>query len=126
MADAALRFHHLVVFCRDPAATRAFLVRAGYRHLRGYGGMEWVALGPGEIMLHPASEAPPRGGTIVHAAVPDVDAHFARAVDARLEPVDMQAGGARLEAPVTRPWGDREFDLVGPDGETWSFTEATS
>jgi catechol 2,3-dioxygenase-like lactoylglutathione lyase family enzyme len=116
--------HHLVLFCRDTEASRDWYTRAGFEHLRGHDGMHWFRFGTAEILLHPADGGP--GGYVpaIHAAVDDVDAHFRRVVGQGLKPFDHQQEGRSIEAPVTRAWGAREFELVDHDGHRWAFTEA--
>jgi catechol 2,3-dioxygenase-like lactoylglutathione lyase family enzyme len=115
--------HHLVLFCTDTERSRAWYERAGFEYLRGYEGMHWFRLGQAEVMLHPTSETPAGAIPSLHAAVTDVDACFARARAAGLVPHDHQQPGVTLEGPVTRPWGDREFELDDPDGWRWALTE---
>lgn len=43
--------------------------------------------------------------------------------DAGFEPIDHQQPGTILQGPVTRPWGDLEFELKDPDGHRWAFTQ---
>ncbi len=77
-----------------------------------------MILGDGVIMLgSPGADfqGPDRldGVTVlVHVEVPDVDAHYERAV----------AGGARIvEPPSDQPYGDRRYDAKDPEGHLWSF-----
>lgn len=113
----------LVVFCADTEASRGWYERAGFEYLRGYDGMHWFRLGDAEIMLHPAQGPIATGSPKVHVAVEDVDALFRQVVARGLQPTDHQEGGRALAEPVTRPWGDREFELVDPDGHVWAFTQ---
>lgn len=120
-----LGVHHLVLFCRDTDASRAWYERVGFEYLRGYHGMHWFRLGATEIMLHPADvSSAGKQPVAFHAAVTDVDAFFGHVVAQGLQPVDHQGDGAPLSGPVTRPWGDREFELYDPDGHNWAFTQA--
>lgn len=117
-------FHHVVVFCTDTEVSRSWYERAGFVYLRGYAGMHWFALGSGaEIMLHPGGSAKAAGRPVIHAAVSDAQQALDSARQNGLEPVDHQAEGATLIAPVVRPWGDKEFELQDPDGHWWAFTE---
>lgn len=86
--------------------------------------MHWFRLGAAEIMLHPSdvSSAGAKSPAF-HAGVHDVDAHFRAVVAQGLVPWDHQGDGTPLSGPVTRPWGDREFELPDPDGHVWAFTE---
>ncbi len=55
--------------------------------------------------------AEPPGGVMVHLAVPDADAAWARAV----------AAGATVEHPIADQfWGDRYGQLRDPFGHVWS------
>jgi uncharacterized glyoxalase superfamily protein PhnB len=116
--------HHLVLFCRDTEVAKRWYEQAGFEHVRGYHGMHWFKLGDAEIMLHPAdvSSAGAKSPAF-HASVSDVDAHFRYVVAQGLSPYDHQGDGSPLTGPVTRPWGDREFELTDPDGHDWAFTE---
>ena len=118
------RFHHLVLFCADTERSRNFYESLGFGYLRGYGGMHWFAVGEAELMLHPADPGAKQGVPVVHFATPDVDRLFARATAAGITPLDHQNPGARIDAPVLRPWGDREFEVVDPDGHLLAFTQA--
>jgi hypothetical protein len=42
---------------------------------------------------------------------------------AGLKPLDHQQPGARLDGPVTRAWGEREFELEDADGHRLIFTQ---
>src|SRR5690606_15479202 len=116
-------FHHVVVFCSDTDASREWYERAGFQYLRGYHGMHWFAVGDAALMLHPGGRRDTAGRPVLHAAVKDVVAAFEHVKSAGLEPVDHQAPGTELTFPVTRPWGDVEFELQDPDGQWWAFTE---
>lgn len=117
--------HHLVLFCRDTEVSRAWYEAVGFEYARGYHGMHWFRLGDSEVMLHPAERSSGGPDTVaLHAAVDDVDALFASVVAHGLEPWDHQGDSAPLTGPVTRPWGDREFELTDPDGHRWAFTQA--
>jgi uncharacterized glyoxalase superfamily protein PhnB len=48
----------------------------------------------------------------VYVFVDDVDAHCARA---------KSAGARVLEAPTDRPWGDRMYCALDPEGQFWMF-----
>jgi len=121
---AISRLHHLVLFCADTERSRAFYEMLGFTYLRGYDGMYWFALGDAELMLHPAQPGEKVGAPVIHFATPDVDALFARVVAAGLQPLDHQNLGEPMQAPVVRPWGDREFELADPDGQWLAFTQA--
>ena len=117
------QFHHVVLFCTDTEASRAWYERAGFEYLRGYDGMHWFALGDAEIMLHPGGSAKGVGRPVIHVAVNDAQAALDNARQNGLDPLDHQADGVSLSAPVVRPWGDKEFELQDPDGHWWAFTE---
>jgi catechol 2,3-dioxygenase-like lactoylglutathione lyase family enzyme len=116
--------HYVVLFCRSTEVSREWYAKLGFEYLRGFDGMHWFRLGEGELMLHPTDGEPQPQGTILHAAVSDVDTYFRYVVSLGYTPVDHQRDGAKaLSEPVTRPWGDREFELTDPDGQRWAFTE---
>lgn len=124
MTTPPLGLHHLVLFCRDTDRAREWYERAGFIYSHGYGGMHWFQLGDAQIMLHPSEVASAGAKSpTFHAAVADVDAHFRLVVANGLTPVDHLGDGSPLSAPVTRPWGAREFELTDPDGHDWAFTE---
>lgn len=117
------RLLSVVLMCRDTAASRRWYEAMGFTHLRGYEGMEWMAVGPTEIMLHPATQPSGSSGLCLHAEVADAREAFQRACAAGLSPYDHQQPGVRLDGPVTRPWGATEFELDDPDGHRWAFTQ---
>jgi uncharacterized glyoxalase superfamily protein PhnB len=121
----AMRFYAAVLFLRDTEAAKAWYEAMGFRHLRGYEGMHWFALGEGEVMLHPADRSSGGGasGMSLHAGVDDVDAVFRRAAAAGFRPFDHQQPGVVLDSPVARPWGSREFEVLDPEGHRWAFTQ---
>lgn len=41
-------FHHIVLFCADTDDSRDWFERVGFVYKRGFGGMQWFALGDGE------------------------------------------------------------------------------
>ncbi len=116
--------HHLVLYCRDAEAARWWYEKVGFEHLRTDNDEHWFRLGTAEILLHPARRSSGPGGPAVHVAVSDVDALFRLVLDRGLVPVDHEEGDRPMEAPVTRPWGDREFELQDPEGHRWIFTQA--
>jgi catechol 2,3-dioxygenase-like lactoylglutathione lyase family enzyme len=116
-------FRHVVLFCRDTEESREWYEQVGFTYKRGYDGMHWFALGDGEIMLHPGRTRADNSAGIMHASVTALDDLFERVKHAGLQPFDHQYPDAVLEAPVTRPWGDREFEVQDPDGHRWAFTE---
>lgn len=118
-------FHHIVLFCLDTEASKQWYETVGFDYLRGYAGMHWFTLGASQIMLHPAEQG--SGGrhtAALHAAVSDVDALFRHITERGLVPEDHQGEGSPVIGPVTRPWGDREFELIDPDGHNWAFTQS--
>jgi PhnB protein len=79
-----------------------------------------VWLGDAEVALgHPGPgyRSPKELGAfthLVHVYVPDVDAHYAQAVEA----------GARVHAePQDMPYGDRRYDAEDLEGHRWSFAQ---
>lgn len=114
----------VVLMCRDTEVAKGWYEAMGFRYLRGYHGMHWVAAGGTEIMLHPAEQPSGGSGLVLHAGVPDARVAFDRARAAGFEPYDHQQPGVKLEEPVTRPWGAIEFELDDPDGHRWGFTQS--
>lgn len=131
--------HRIVLFCRDTEASKAWYEQVGFEYKHGHGGMYWFAWGDGEIMLHPAhpmeesdkhagqaptaaADFPPDNTPAFHAAVRDLDGLFKHVKEKGLTPWDYGAPKPLVE-PVVRPWGEREFELVDPDGHRWAFTE---
>lgn len=115
--------HHVVLFCTDTERSRDWYDRAGFEYNRGYGGMHWFNAGPYELMLHPAPEGPSGNAPHIHVATSDVEGMFVSVRSAGLTPVDHQQPDVALNGPVTRPWGDREFELEDPDGNRIVITE---
>lgn len=123
--------HRIVLFCRDTAASKEWYEKVGFRYKHGHEHMHWFAFGHGEIMLHPArsveatkSDNGDRANfPSFHATVGDLDGLFDRVRARGLEPYDHQSPGEKLKGPVTRPWGQREFELQDPDGHRWAFNE---
>ncbi|MBD3335174.1 MAG: hypothetical protein GF355_06625 [Candidatus Eisenbacteria bacterium] len=115
--------HHIVLFFKDTEAARDWYEKVGFVYARGYQGMHWFKLGTTELMLHPAKEPQQCHSTEIHAAVADVTAMFRHVVRQKLTPYDHKQPGVKLEEPVTRPWGDKEFELDDPEGHRWAFTQ---
>ncbi|HEX7004785.1 MAG TPA: VOC family protein [Trueperaceae bacterium] len=116
-------FHHVVIFCSDTEASRAWYGRVGFRYLRGYEGMHWFALGDAEIMLHPGGRRGRDSKPNLHVSVRDAAAELARLNAVGIEAFDHQDPAGPITEPVTRPWGDVEFEIYDPDGQIWVFTE---
>lgn len=115
--------HHFVLFCQDTEQSRIWYERAGFEYTRGYDGMHWFTLGDAEFMLHPGGHGNTAGSANIHVAVDALDELFATVKTAGFEPFDHQHPGQPINAPVIRPWGQREFELRDPDGYIWGFTE---
>jgi catechol 2,3-dioxygenase-like lactoylglutathione lyase family enzyme len=116
--------HYVVLFSNDTDVSRDWYGKLGFEYLRGFDGMHWFKLGAGELMIHPDDGKVVPQGQSLHAAVEDVDAYFRHVVAQGFRPVEYRVDGIReLSGPVTRPWGDREFELADPDGHRWAFTE---
>ncbi|MCL6442171.1 MAG: VOC family protein [Alicyclobacillus sp.] len=113
---------YLVLFCTDTDKAKEWYEKAGFEYSHGYEGMHWFHFGSGLIMLHPSDKVTP-SDTTIHAAVDDVHQHFSKVVQNGLCPIDHQSGDTPISAPVTRPWGDVEFELEDLDGHRWAFTE---
>lgn len=114
----------IVLFCRDTEVSKEWSERAGFEYLRGYDGMHWFAAGETEVMLHPAREEKSDGPDLsIHVQVESASEMFRTVNDRGLKPFDHQQPGVDINGPVTRPWGDVEFELTDPDGHRWAFTE---
>lgn len=113
---------HIVLFCKDTENSKEWYKSAGFQYSHGYEGMHWFHLGSGLVMLHPTDVTNP-GITEVHAAVSDVKGFFRFVQENGLTPIDHQNGKKVLTEPVTRPWGDIQFELEDLDGHRWAFTE---
>ncbi|WP_078381508.1 VOC family protein [Sutcliffiella halmapala] len=112
----------IVLFCIDTEKSKEWYEKAGFTYSHGYEGMHWFHFGSGLIMLHPAESVNP-ADTEVHAAVEDVVQHFNFVKANGLTPIDHQSGGSPITEPLTRPWGDVEFELDDVDGHRWAFTQ---
>jgi uncharacterized glyoxalase superfamily protein PhnB len=66
---------------------------------------------PGDDMQAPAGGAT-CGSVMVR--VPDVDAHYARA---------LAAGARLLSAPETYPYGERQYTVKDPGDHRWTFSQ---
>ncbi|TYS60998.1 VOC family protein [Sutcliffiella horikoshii] len=113
---------HIVLFCKDTEKSKEWYANAGFQYSHGYEGMHWFHLGSSLVMLHPAGETSP-GITEVHAAVENVNKLFQFVTENGLTPIDHQNGNKTLTEPVTRPWGDIQFELEDLDGHRWAFTQ---
>lgn len=116
-------FHRIVIFCNDTETSKQWYEKVGFAYKRGYDGMHWFGLGDGEIMLHPRDDELDGARPTIHVAVTALDDLLARVKRAGLQPLDHQRPNMTLDAPVRRPWGDREFEMQDPDGQWWAFTE---
>lgn len=114
---------HVVLYCRDTEAALRWYETVGFRRVRGYDGMYWLAVGDVEVMLHPSDEGPSGAVPELYVSVDDVDALLGTLRDRGLQPVHHQADGPLTE-PVTTPWGARELELYDPDGHRWGFVQA--
>ena len=83
-----------------------------------------LGINGGSIMLsddfpemHGDANAPPPAGVVLHLQVDDVDAWFARAVE---------AGCTVLMPLADQFWGDRYAQVKDPFGHTWSLATASS
>lgn len=116
------RLSHLVLFCRDTAASLSWYQAAGFSLAYGHQDMYFLHFGSAQIMLHPSEQGPAGHAPEIYAAVADLDAHFAAVRTAGLVPDHHQVKGP-LDAPHTTPWGSREFGLTDPDGHRWGFVQ---
>jgi uncharacterized glyoxalase superfamily protein PhnB len=79
-----------------------------------------LTIGDGEVFLGhpgPSYRNPKELGAftdLVHVYVEDVDAHYARAVE---------AGAPVLRELEEMPYGDRRYDTEDPEGHRWSFAQ---
>lgn len=113
----------VVLYCADTEVSRRWYERVGFAYDKGYEGMHWFRLGDARVMLHPAEPGEVVRPPELAVTVDDVDQQFRVVQEAGLEPFDHGAPGARLAAPVNRPWGERDFSLQDPDGYRWSFVQ---
>lgn len=114
--------HHIVLFCKNTESSKEWYEKVGFTYMNGYEDMHWFKIGSTQIMLHPAETTNP-GYTAIHVGVHDVQEMFQHVVNQGLEPIDHQQHGEKISAPVERPWGDVEFELVDPEGHQWAFTQ---
>lgn len=108
----------------DVGAAVAFLTGAfGFVERTRIGGNHRSQLAVGDdgaVIVADASggRRPPSEGGVTHSVrvrVADVDAAFARARD---------HGAVVIEAPVDRPYGERDCTLEDPAGHRWQLAEA--
>lgn len=75
-----------------------------------------MTIGDGSIVVVESDErASRRCRTMVH--VEDVDAHYQHA---------LQHGATILSAPVTQPYGERQYSAEDPGGHTWTFSQSVA
>ena len=118
-----MNFSEVVLYCTDTERSRRWYERAGFTYRHGHEDMHWFGAGAVGLMLHP-SEGKPEGRTPqFYCVVEDVDRSFAAAVEAGFAPTSHQRKGQTLDAPITTPWGTREFELTDPDGHVWGFRD---
>lgn len=115
-----LGLDHVVLFCPDTGAARAWYEAVGFTYEYGYEGMHFLRLGGLRVMLHPAEVGPKGSVPELYATTRDLDALFHRVREKGLAPVHHQVEGP-LSAPHTTPWGSREFELYDPAGHRWGF-----
>jgi uncharacterized glyoxalase superfamily protein PhnB len=118
-----MNFAEIVLYCADTEASRAWYERAGFTYRHGHEDMHWLGAGDVQLMLHPCEGGPEGMSPMFYCTVGDVDAAFAQAVERGFEPTSHQRQGEILAAPITTPWGTREFELVDPDGQVWGFRD---
>lgn len=76
-----------------------------------------LRVGDGAIVVVEADPGGPVPASRVMVPVADVDRHYARA----------QAAGARVSgAPVTHPFGERQYSAVDIGGHRWTFSQSVS
>lgn len=125
MTDATIHSTTGLLVYDDITAAQDYIVRVfglspgiAENDRAGNVGYREVRAGDQVIGLHPASDdfRSPRslggvtGMTVV--AVDDVDAHYARSVE---------AGAEIVEEPVDQPYGIREYGARDPEGQLWFF-----
>lgn len=70
-------------------------------------------VGDGAVVLTHSADAP-HGSVMVRVA--DADAHHARAI----------AAGAKASAPVTFPYGERQYTAFDIGGHAWTFSQSVA
>jgi len=71
----------------------------------------------GAIVLRAGTHAADASAHSVMVRVADVDAHHARAV---------AAGASVSGAPVTYPYGERQYSVRDPGGHGWTFSQSVA
>lgn len=102
----------------DVRAAAEWLCRAfGFRvRLRIGGHRIQLLVGTGSLVVTELPEGAPMAGGDhgVMVPVPDVDAHYAQAV---------QHGARILRGPEDHPYGERQYTAEDPGGHRWTFTQ---
>jgi uncharacterized glyoxalase superfamily protein PhnB len=76
-----------------------------------------LVLGSGSVIVTEQQGARPPETSSSHAIlvrVADVDSHYAQA---------RRAGATILSAPVTHPYGERQYSAADPAGHRWTFSQ---
>lgn len=91
---------------------KSFGARETERHTREDGTIMHaeVAIGDSFVMIGEANEQYGPMQAMVHLYLPDVDAAYARA---------LEAGAESIQAPVDQPYGDRSAGVKEASGTTW-------
>jgi uncharacterized glyoxalase superfamily protein PhnB len=93
---------------RDGIVTHVDLTYAGDSIMLGL-----VDRGEGQALGYRAARGEPQS-SFVFVIIPDVDAHFERAV---------RAGATVIAPPENKPYGQRQYTVEDPEGHRWSFSE---
>jgi uncharacterized glyoxalase superfamily protein PhnB len=106
----------------DVPAAAAWLCRAfGFSERLRIGDHRVQLLcGDGAIVVMDRSREEPGTSPAAHGVlvrVEDVDAHYARAV---------AAGAEVSSAPVTHPFGERQYGARDPGGHRWTFSQSVA
>ena len=78
------------------------------------------------VLIERAVENAKSDGTLIAFHVKDVDAYFKQVTEAGVEAIDYLKEGKKLERPVWRDWGSKEFSVMGPENTVLVFTKMES
>lgn len=76
-----------------------------------------MRIGTGSIVVVEGDTPASSPGSRVLVPVDDVDTHFSRAV---------AAGASVSGAPITFPFGERQYTAVDPGGHRWTFSQSVA
>ena len=108
--------YYVSVFATDLERSKKFYGETlGWTLGTDNGHVAGFTFGAGYLVVHaetrPAESRRYAGGMHVEVMVDDVAAEHAR----------LKKRGVAVTELVDRPWGERNFSLVDPDGYTWSY-----